>query len=98
MKIFHHHHHHHHHVEFALVTCAERMRNTGHREKVRIHYPSCLTRQLSSASSPEASISISRVMIIKLKNLTRLTENLHLDNFKYNLKFLSLFKTSRIYR
>ncbi len=44
MKIFHHHHHHRYHVEFALVTCAERMRNTGHREKVRIHCPSCLTR------------------------------------------------------
>ena len=44
MKIFHHYRHHHHHVEFALIICAERMRNTGHREKVRIHYPSCLTK------------------------------------------------------
>src|SRR6266511_338984 len=44
VKILHHHHHHHHHVEFALVTCAERIRNTGYREKIRIYYPSCLTK------------------------------------------------------
>src|SRR6266498_1657120 len=71
MKIFHHHHHH--HVEFALVTCAERMRNTGHREKIRIYYPSCLIRQLSSASSSEAEF-IERLYIYgKALNLNRLS-------------------------
>ncbi len=44
MKFFYYYYHHHHHVEFVLVVCVERMRNTGHREKVRIHCPSYLTR------------------------------------------------------
>ncbi len=37
-----------------------------------------------------------RVVTTKLKNLTQLIENLYLDNFKYNLKVLSLLRL-RVY-
>ncbi len=39
---------------------------------------------------------MSRVIIIKLKNSTQSTKNSHLDNFRYNLKFLN-FLRFRVY-